>query len=122
MSEFNRPLGLALSDQLGPTAPKPCAWLVAGHLLDCGDDQPAVWAREPTAADRETWAQCGVTATVTPLHGKPTPEAVAWALAEEVGDDPGHLIWEGNPPEPWGEVWCRYMPQAERLVKRLFGA
>ncbi|MBK9497346.1 MAG: hypothetical protein IPO08_23060 [Xanthomonadales bacterium] len=52
---------------------------------------------------------------------KPTPEAVAWALAEEAGEDPGHLIWEGCPPEPWGEAWCRYMPQAERLVKLLLG-
>lgn len=59
---------------------------------------------------------------VEPLYVRPTPEAVAWALAEEAGEDPGTLIWEGQPPEPWGEVWRRYMPQAERLVKRLFGA
>lgn len=32
----------------------------------------------------------------------------AMALAQADGDDPHELIWEGNPPEPWGEVWNKY--------------
>ncbi len=94
--------------------------------------RPRAWAKPTTGGDylRSTPAMEDTPEAVDgltrygwqPLFDRPTPEAVAWALAEEAGEDPGTLIWEGNPPEPWGEVWCRYMPQAERLVKRLFGA
>lgn len=38
-------------------------------------------------------------------------------LAERDGhDDPHTLIWEGSPPEPWGEVWNRYEPEARALL------
>ena len=111
----------AVGAPVEPTV-RPRAWAVDGNCIGASDGGPALWRREPTAEDRKIWADCGGQATVTPLHERPTPEAVAWAMAEEAGEDPGTLIWEGNPPEPWGEVWCRYMPQAERLVKRLFGA
>jgi hypothetical protein len=44
-------------------------------------------------------------------------ESIAWLLAEQNGDEPGTLIWEGNPPEPWGEVWCRYEKQARQIAE-----
>ena len=44
-------------------------------------------------------------------------ERIAWLLAEQNGDEPGTLIWEGNPPEPWGEVWCRYEKQARQIAE-----
>ena len=41
---------------------------------------------------------------------------MAFKLAEQDGcSDPHQLIWEGNPPEPWGEVWCKYTGQATEL-------
>ncbi|UGQ44935.1 hypothetical protein [Massilia endophytica] len=44
-------------------------------------------------------------------------EVLAMALAEEEGADPHQLIWEGNPPEPWGEVWQRYAGEAKRMIE-----
>lgn len=102
-------LGLGSSDGLGPVGWRYVPSEVWGDQVLTQDPKAAQLARE---YGRD----------VEPLYVRPTPEAVAWALAEEAGEDPGTLIWEGQPPEPWGEVWCRYMPQAERLVKRLFGA
>lgn len=46
-------------------------------------------------------------------------EYIAMELAERdghEGDDKHTLIWEGSPPEPWGEVWQRYIPDAEALL------
>lgn len=40
----------------------------------------------------------------------------AWMAREEGHDDPHHLIWEGNPPEPWGEVWNRYEGKARAAL------
>jgi hypothetical protein len=37
-------------------------------------------------------------------------------LAEKDGHDPHALIWEGSPPEPWGEVWNRYEPEARAML------
>lgn len=94
-------------------------WVCAANDRSSG----ATWSHEPTDEEMHFVEQStGEHAVVIPLGLIPDAEAVAWALAEEAGDDPGRLIWEGSPPEPWGEVWCRYMPQAERLVKLLFGA
>jgi len=46
-------------------------------------------------------------------------ESLAWALcAEENGEDAcNELIWEGGPiPEPWGDRWLKYEPEAKRLI------
>ena len=43
-------------------------------------------------------------------------ESLAMFLAEFEGDDPHQLIWEGNPPEPWGEVWNRYEVEARAII------
>ncbi len=46
-------------------------------------------------------------------------EYIAMELAERdghEGDDKHRLIWEGSPPEPWGEVWQRYIPDAQSLL------
>lgn len=46
-------------------------------------------------------------------------EFMAMEMAEidgHEGDDKHRLIWEGSPPEPWGEVWQKYIPNAERLL------
>lgn len=42
---------------------------------------------------------------------------VASAMAKLDGADPDHLIWEGSPPEPWGEVWCRYEDSARTVLE-----
>ena len=53
----------------------------------------------------------------------PTPEErahdLAWALAKDDGEDPNQLIWEYSEgiSQPWGDVYLRYLPQAERLLK-----
>jgi hypothetical protein len=46
-------------------------------------------------------------------------QALAFALAEAAGEDPHHLLWEGQPPEPWGEVWQRYLSQARAVIAGL---
>lgn len=46
-------------------------------------------------------------------------EALAWHLcAEEHGEDAcNELIWEGGPvPEPWGDRWMKYEPEAKRMI------
>lgn len=49
-------------------------------------------------------------------------DALAFLLCEKDGnDDPHHLIWEGGAvPEPWGEVWQKYLPDAESLAEAAF--
>lgn len=39
-----------------------------------------------------------------------------WMAKNEGHDDPHHLIWEGSPPEPWGEVWNRYEDDARAAL------
>lgn len=39
-----------------------------------------------------------------------------WMAERDGHDDPHHLIWEGNPPEPWGEVWNRYVGDARSAL------
>jgi hypothetical protein len=39
-----------------------------------------------------------------------------WLAEHEGCDDPHHLIWEGNPPEPWGEVWNKYEDTARAAL------
>ena len=46
---------------------------------------------------------------------EPTESAlatIAMALCEADGGDPHTLIWQGQPPEPYGEVWCEYLGEA----------
>jgi hypothetical protein len=44
-------------------------------------------------------------------------ERIAMLLAEQDGQDPHQLIWEGNPPEPYGEVWCKYEFKARQIAE-----
>jgi hypothetical protein len=39
-----------------------------------------------------------------------------WMAKRDGHDDPHHLIWEGSPPEPWGEVWNRYEDDARAAL------
>ena len=43
-------------------------------------------------------------------------QAVAWAIAEADGCEPEQLIWEGNPPEPWGIVANKYEKHARAAI------
>jgi hypothetical protein len=43
-------------------------------------------------------------------------QAVAWAIAEADGCEPEQLIWEGNPPEPWGIVANKYEKHARAAL------
>ena len=67
--------------------------------------------------------------TCLPLYFHPAPKAteedeavadayelLAMELASEEHDDIHQLIYEGCPPEPWGEVWQRYEGEAKRLI------
>lgn len=49
-------------------------------------------------------------------------DAVAFHLCEADGADPHQLIWEGNPPEPWGEVWQRYTEPARAICRTMISA
>lgn len=44
-------------------------------------------------------------------------EPLAFALCEEEHDDPHQLIYDGYPPEPWGEVWQKYEGDAKRMIQ-----
>lgn len=39
-----------------------------------------------------------------------------WMAEQDGCDDVHHLIWEGSPPEPWGEVWNRYEDNARAAL------
>lgn len=39
-----------------------------------------------------------------------------WMAEKDGHDDVHHLIWEGSPPEPWGEVWHRYEADARAAL------
>lgn len=41
---------------------------------------------------------------------------LAMELAAQEHDDIHELIWEGFPPEPWGEVWQKYEGDAKNLI------
>ncbi len=45
-----------------------------------------------------------------------------WMAKNEGHDDPHHLIWEGSPPEPWGEVWNRYEDDARAALTAALAA
>ena len=49
-------------------------------------------------------------------------DSLAFSLCEKDGnDDPHHLIWDGQPENgPWGEVWQKYLPDAEALAETAF--
>lgn len=55
-----------------------------------------------------------------PEPGVVSDEAVralaCWMAVEDGHKDPHHLIWEGSPPEPWGEVWNRYEDDARAAL------
>jgi hypothetical protein len=40
-----------------------------------------------------------------------------WLADRDGVDDPHHLIYEGCPGEPWGEVWQKYEDDAKSLLK-----
>ena len=46
----------------------------------------------------------------------------AWMAKNDGHDDPHHLIWEGSPPEPWGEVWNRYEDDARAAITAALAA
>lgn len=84
----------------------------------CADKYRAMLAARPPQAVEPEAQQAGEPVA----GGRPSERAVfavAFALAEADGvDDPHHLIYEGGPiPEPWGEVWQRYEPQATHLLE-----
>lgn len=45
-----------------------------------------------------------------------------WMAKKDGHDDPHHLIWEGSPPEPWGEVWNRYEDDARSALTAALAA
>ena len=46
-------------------------------------------------------------------------EQLAFQLcADECGEEScNELIWEGCPPEPWGERWLKYESEAKRIIQ-----
>lgn len=46
-------------------------------------------------------------------------ELLAMELAAEEHDDIHQLVYEGYPPEPWGEVWQRYEADAKKMIERV---
>jgi hypothetical protein len=85
------------------------------------------WATENQGTREcfEAAFRAGYAAMLSAAPAAPASEGVdedavtrlAFYLAEKDGhDDPHALIWEGSPPEPWGEVWNRYEPEARELL------
>jgi len=46
-------------------------------------------------------------------------ELLAMELAAEEHDDIHQMCWEGYPPEPWGEVWMKYIGEARGMIERV---
>lgn len=45
-----------------------------------------------------------------------------WMALHDGNDDPHYLIWEGSPPEPWGEVWNTYEDDARAALTAVLAA
>jgi hypothetical protein len=48
-------------------------------------------------------------------------EVLAWNLCEEeYGEDScSELVWEGHPPEPWGEQYLKYEYEAKVMIEKV---
>lgn len=53
---------------------------------------------------------------VTEITEEMVTRLAYWMAKNDGHEDPNHLIWEGNPPEPWGEVWNRYEEPARAAL------
>ncbi len=45
-----------------------------------------------------------------------------WMALHDGNDDPHYLIWEGIPPQPWGEVWNKYEDDARAALTAALAA
>lgn len=45
-----------------------------------------------------------------------------WMATQDGHDDPHRMIWQGSPPEPWGEVWNRYEYDARAALTAALAA
>jgi len=73
-----------------------------------GEMTGAVMCQLPQIATSETQTRLQDNVTVL--------ERVAIKLAEVDHGEPHQLIWQGNPPEPYGEVWTQYTSQARDIL------
>ena len=108
---FNRTYDLVADEAATPQADETKCWQ---HRP--GQDCPAPDScRENgcSAVERELFA------AATPQAAQVPEDAVtrlAIYLAEKDGHDPHALILDGYPPEPWGEAWNRYEPDARAML------
>jgi len=82
--------------------------LNAYHSPEYGTSTKVIWQRVVDAISKELLRKDEAVADAY--------ELLAMELASEEHDDIHQLIYEGCPPEPWGEVWQRYEGEAKRLI------
>lgn len=61
----------------------------------------------------------------TLLDNERAVNAVSWTLCLQDGcdeDSARNLIWQGQPPEPYGEVWQTYEAKAREVLKAAIDA
>jgi hypothetical protein len=77
--------------------------------------------------DKEAWATAlvdGFNALAAPApRGGVTEDVIRelaqWMAERDGCDDIHQLIWEGQPPEPWGEVWNKYEDDAKDVLEKV---
>lgn len=85
------------------------------HGVDLSHEQALDLLRDALGVEVEI-ATPAAPAQPPAADNMPAWECIAMLLAEQDGQDPHHLIWEGNPPEPYGEVWCKYEFKARQIA------
>ena len=108
----------ALRDKLQHIVGLSAGWDGEGSL---GPREPHSW--ETVARMAMDLARAGLNdlAAQSEQSAAPVPEpwqheSLAMFIAEYEGNDPHQLIWKGNPPEPWGEIWNRYEVEARAII------
>ena len=109
-----------------------CASSVSGN----GDGGAAVSAFPALGRPiDEIFPEAAARAAAAPVVAAPAPAAqppdagmaydresmargIAVKLCENDGCDPETLVWQGGAgPEPWGDVWMKYLPDAQELLE-----
>ena len=94
-------------------------WLIIWNLMDDAIDNEAdgISNTKAMAAAARAWLAANVHDSGDGVDENAVFRMACWLAERDGCDDVHHLIWEGSPPEPWGEVWHKYEDDARQALK-----